>query len=304
MSRFLQIIACLCLICSGAPSALAQDEKEGAKVDVIEMIEFEPEIVIAGNAQAVDKTQNAAIVRGMIQSEIDVVQQLCSPTDEQKQALVDIAEREWFARTSVAMQSLLQPQGFESIDLDGLAERCVLGWIESVLSADQRTAYQDELEARNSLRKKAVLVNMIDSVDKRVGLSYSQMKDVEKAIDDKWKDRWYRSLESVLAGANAVPEVRLTWVSSILSESQRQSFANKAQFNTFVSPVAVNVELFPRLKLDKRFSIGTIVSSETIPVGEDVLKKPGTGKKKPLPKAQLDPIQQGVDFVPVPPLIK
>lgn len=305
-AQLMQILSVVFLTGIGSIAPLhGQDEKDAPKLDVLDVEAFDVEIALDGNVQAADqKSLHASFVRGLIQNEIDLVLQLCSPTDEQKQKLVDTAEREWVARSSNALQSLIQPQGFESIDLDGLAERSVLDWLESALNADQRIAYQNELQSRNTLRKKAVVANMIESVDKRVGLSYEQMKEVEKAIEEKWKDRWYRSLESTLAGSNAVPEVRLTWISSILSDSQRQSFANKPQGVNFANPVAVNYDSFPRLKLDKRFSMGGIVSSDAIPVGEEVLKKPSAGKKKPLNKVGADPLKQGVDFVPAPAFVK
>jgi len=242
---------------------LAQDEA------LIQGIEIIPEIQILGrpgmgqaaNLQiANSKPQLLKQMRGLIQHELTIINGLCDLEQKQKQTLVDLAEEDWKAKTNTWIIKRTQEHVYGSIDLDSLAERVVRTWLESVTSPVQLSKYDEELADRMNWRKKALISKMLDILAEKLSLSGVQMTQIEEVLNEKWKDRWFRSLEATFENASFLPEIKPSWIAPLLTQSQSAALVTRDQQMLFGAPQgSVNS---PSLALEQRFEVGSAISAE------------------------------------------
>ena len=205
------------------------------------------------------------LMRGLIQNELNVVDAVCKLTTEQKQVMVDLAERDWRAKTSASISKCTQQQMFGIVDLDTLAERLVKGWLQSSAPPEQLAEYEKELASRMQYRKQALISRVLDALEPKLQLTSSQMQRIEEVLNREWRDRWYRSMEATFTNTALHPEIRLRWIESILTDSQQAALAsreNQAMFSSF----RVSADS-PSVTLDTRLTIGSVASSESIEIG-------------------------------------
>ena len=208
------------------------------------------------------------LMRGLIQNELNVVDAVCELTTEQKQMLVDSAERDWQVKSSASISKCTQQQMFGIVDLDTLAERLVKGWLQSSAPPEQLAEYDKELASRMQYRKQALISRVLDVLEPKLQLTSSQMQRIEEVLNREWRDRWYRSMEATFTNTALHPEIRLRWIESILTDSQQAALAsreNQAMFASF----RVSADS-PSVTLDTRLVIGTVLSSESIEIGAKV----------------------------------
>jgi hypothetical protein len=208
------------------------------------------------------------LMRGLIQNELNVVDAVCKLTTEQKQMVVDSAERDWRAKTSASISKCTQQQMFGIVDLDTLAERLVKGWLQSSAPPEQLAEYEKELVSRMLYRKQALVSRVLDALEPKLQLTSSQMQRIEEVLNREWRDRWYRSMEATFTNTALHPEIRLRWIESILTDSQQAALAsreNQAMFASF----RVSADS-PSVTLDTRLTIGSVASSESIEIGAKV----------------------------------
>jgi hypothetical protein len=208
------------------------------------------------------------LMRGLIQNELNVVDAVCELTTEQKQMLVDSAERDWQVKSSASISKCTQQQMFGIVDLDTLAERLVKGWLQSSAPPEQLAEYDKELASRMQYRKQALISRVLDVLEPKLQLTSSQMQRIEEVLNREWRDRWYRSMEATFTNTALHPEIRLRWIESILTDSQQAALAsreNQAMFASF----RVSTDS-PNVTLETRLVIGTVSSSESIEIGAKV----------------------------------
>jgi hypothetical protein len=208
------------------------------------------------------------LMRGLIQNELNVVDAVCELTTEQKQMLVDSAERDWQVKSSASISKCTQQQMFGIVDLDTLAERLVKGWLQSSAPPEQLAEYDKELASRMQYRKQALISRVLDVLEPKLQLTSSQMQRIEEVLNREWRDRWYRSMEATFTNTALHPEIRLRWIESILTDSQQAALAsreNQAMFASF----RVSTDS-PNVTLETRLVIGTVLSSESIEIGAKV----------------------------------
>lgn len=201
-------------------------------------------------------------VRGLIQNELDLIALVVKPNATQAQSLVDLAESQWEATSLREVTRRVQQHVHGSIDFDGLVERSVSAWCKEVLTEEQIALYQSELEDRQQLRKEALIARMLTWLQNKLSLSASQTDQVEKVLRERWKDRWYRSIEATFANETLLPEINQKWLEEILTPAQKNAMVVR-------SPTEKNTpmpDVFPVLPLSKRLQIGDITSSPSIPV--------------------------------------
>ena len=104
-------------------------------------------LVIRGvNIQQVNsKPQLQKQMRGLIQNELTIIGDICGLELKQQQALADLAESEWKPKTNASISKRTQEHVYGTIDLDGLAERIVRLWLESVSTKEQLEKIQSEM---------------------------------------------------------------------------------------------------------------------------------------------------------------
>ncbi|MFN7878088.1 MAG: hypothetical protein ACK5PB_22415 [Pirellula sp.] len=201
-------------------------------------------------------------VRGLIQNELDLIAIVVKPNDTQAQSLVNLAESQWEATSLREVTRRVQQHVHGSIDFDGLVERSVSAWCKEALTEEQIALYQSELEDRQQLRKEALIARMLTWLQNKLSLSASQTDQVERVLRERWKDRWYRSIEATFANETLLPEINQKWLEDILTPAQKNAMVVR-------SPTEKNTpmpDVFPVLPLSKRFEIGNIASSPSIPV--------------------------------------
>jgi hypothetical protein len=201
-------------------------------------------------------------VRGLIQNELHLIAIIVKPNDSQSQSLVDIAESQWEVTSLREVTRRVQQHVHGSIDFDGLVERSVSAWCKEVLTEEQVAIYQSELDDRQLLRKEALIARMLTWLQNKLSLSAGQTEQVEKVLRERWKDRWYRSIEATFANETLLPEINQKWLEEILTPAQKNAMVVRSPTEKHI----VLPDVFPVLPLSKRFEIGDKVSSPSIPV--------------------------------------
>ncbi len=200
-------------------------------------------------------------MRGLIQNELHIVGEACDLDPTQQQSLADLAESEWKAKTNASIIKRTQENVYGLVDLDGLAERLVRSWLESVANPDQVAKYDEELADRMRWRQKAVVSKLLDTLEAKLNLSGVQMEQIEAVLNEKWKDRFYRSLEATFDNVSLLPEIRPTWISGLLSEAQRAALVTRdGQQQRF--GVQQSWHDSPSLPTTERFKVGKAISAE------------------------------------------
>ncbi len=209
-------------------------------------------------------------IRGLVQNELNIVHELCDLSDAQRQALVDLAEIQWQPKSNAAIKRSIQENLLQPNDFDGLVERMLRTWCEQTLEPHQRQAYDHELESRMLIRKQATIDAMLAKLTKQLFLSFEQCQQIEAVLNEKWKDRWYKSLDSLI-NYNLGNEIRPSWIEPYLTPAQKTEFSANRE-SVAVHRIQVDDE-FPRLSVGIRFKLGTLESSQSIPVGTEVKLK-------------------------------
>ena len=247
--------------------AQKQEQAAPAVIDIVladEVAVPEMGLVIRGvNVQQVNsKPQLQKQMKGLIQNELTIIGEICGLELKQQQALADLAEAEWKPKTNASIVKRTQEHVYGTIDLDGLAERIVRLWLESVANKEQLEKYDLELADRMKWRQKAVISKVLDTLESKLNLSGVQMERIEVILNEKWKDRWYRSLEATFDNASLLPEIRPTWIAPVLSESQRAALSTREQQQRF-GTMQVSADS-PSLELEERFRVGAAVSGDPL----------------------------------------
>ncbi|MFN7844877.1 MAG: hypothetical protein ACK5YR_15105 [Pirellula sp.] len=217
-------------------------------------------------------------VRGLIQNELDLIVTVVKPDDIQSQKLADLAESQWEATSLREVTRRVQQHVHGSIDFDGLVERSVSAWCKEMLTEEQLALYQAELEDRQQLRKEALIARMLTWLQNKLSLSAGQTEQVEKVLRERWKDRWYRSIEATFANETLLPEINQKWLDEILTPAQKNAMVVR-------SPTERNIALpdvFPELPLSKRFVVGSKESNPSIPLKANQAPAVPAVKKEPI----------------------
>jgi hypothetical protein len=206
-------------------------------------------------------------IRGFIQNELNLIEQVCKPSPEQAQRLVDTAETEWKSRLSNSIRAYVEAQNQRvSTDIEARIERMVQIWVRDILPETQQQQWEQEIDARLAYRKRIVIGRMVGEAERRFGLTFSQMRDIEIALKERWKDSWWSMYRS-----GTLPETKFAWISKILSDSQRSGGTdrNSRSSESFVSGTSIDM---PSLDLQTRFRLGDVFSSSPIPPATDGTK--------------------------------
>jgi hypothetical protein len=235
------------------PVPIVIPEQGGAGVAIVPAIPMQDGETRAETAQR--------WIRGLIQNELNLIEHICAPSPERSQPLVDLAETEWRNRLASVVRSYAEtPNQRVNSDFELRVERMVLAWVGETLSEDQCTRWQKEVESRFDFRKRIVVGRMAGETERRYGLTYEQTMEVNKLLNERWKDSWWSMYRT-----GTLPETKFAWISAILSESQRTTGADRGSrfAEQYVGGGYVDM---PSLELEKRFQIGTIASSSEIPL--------------------------------------
>ena len=252
----------------------------GQELDLIQNIEIlgRPGVGQAANLQlANSKPVLLKQMRGLIQNELTIINGICHLEQKQKQTLVDLAEGDWKAKTNTSIIKRTQEHVYGSIDLDSLAERVVRTWLESVATPQQLSRYDEELADRMKWRQKALVSKILDILAEKLNLSGVQMTQIEEVLNEKWKDRWFRSLEATFENTSLLPEIRPSWITPLLSESQKAALVTRDQQMLFGAQQGSTDS--PSMALEKRFQIGDAVSADDTDVAP-VPQKPSPADQR------------------------
>jgi hypothetical protein len=174
---------------------------------------------------------------------------------------VDVAEQEWKNRLSNTIRAYAESQNQRiNADFESRVERLVQIWVRDALPDEQYEKWQQEIDVRLAYRKRIVIGRMVTDSERRYGLTHAQMQEVEKIIQERWKDSWWSMYRT-----GTLPETKFAWISKVLSESQRTAGTERASqvSEHFMGGGFVDM---PSLGLDQRFKLGSVTSSESIPL--------------------------------------
>ncbi len=217
--------------------------------------------------EANSKPQLLKQVRGLIQNELTIIDELCGLDQKQQQTLVDLAESEWRVKTNASVIKSTQENVYGSIDLDGLSERVVRIWLEAAATTDQLSKYDEELADRMKWRQKTLVSKVLDLYEAKLNLSGIQLEQIEAILNEKWKDRWYRSLEATFDNSSLLPEIRASWISPFLSDAQKAALVTRDPQTRFGTHLVS--QDFPSLEMETRFTVGSTMSSDSIELDPD-----------------------------------
>lgn len=211
-----------------------------------------------------NRVQVYKFMRGLIQNELSVIDQLCGLERDQKQQLVDLAEDQWKDKTKPSLDKCIQQHLWGNIDLDGLAERLARGWLATAARREQLELYDSELADRMLYRKQALLSRWLDTQQTKLNLSSKQMQEIERVLNDNWRDRWFRSLEATFSNNSLLPDIKTVWISTILTDAQNAALVardTQAVYRSFFLSADC-----PVMELTERYAMGDCRSSEKIAV--------------------------------------
>ena len=140
----------------------------------------------------------------------------------------------------------------------------------AVVNADQLDKYDKELADRMKWRQKAVVSKVLDMLEAKLNLSGLQMVQIEEVLNEKWKDRFYHSLEATFDNASLLPDIRPSWITPFLSDSQRAALVTLTPQTRFGT--VPTLQDSPSLSVESRFMVGNATSSDSIEI-ESVSKK-------------------------------
>jgi len=272
----------------GSPNYLLAQKKEQAELIVLD-INVDPDqqaqfgFAEVAMRQINSKPQLLLQMRGLIQNELTIIGDSCGLELKQQKTLADLAESEWKSKTNASIVKRTQEHVYGTIDLDSLAERIVRLWLESVSTKEQLEKYDQELADRMKWRQRAVISKVLDTYEAKLNLSGVQMDQIEAILNEKWKDRWYRSLEATFDNASLLPEIRPSWLHPVLSESQRAALSTRDQQQRFGAQQASSDS--PSLALEEKFRVGDAVSSDTFDSEQPIDKANQLKKEIEKPKA-------------------
>lgn len=264
--------ALLCTLTLHNPAAFAQADAPVAPqrpaVQVLPAIQLRPAIraavAIAAPAPALNDKDLAARrwTRGLIQQELHALHSVCKLNPEQAKELVDAVEAQWKSKLASTFRSYAESNQRGGVDFEFRVENAVKAWVQAStsLSDDQKKAWDEEIESRNSLRKRVVIGKMVSDAERKYGLSSTQMQEAEKLLLERWKEAWW-----VMYRHGTTPETKFAWISSILSESQRTagSDPNSLRQEYYTSGGATDL---PSKSLNERFEVAGIESDPSISI--------------------------------------
>jgi hypothetical protein len=216
-------------------------------------------ILGAGNENIpnkIDRNTALAQVRGLVQNELRIIAHTCAPTESQSIALLSIVEQEWRTKSSREVAKRLQSHVHGTIDFDGIVERSMQDWVAKTLTPEQLAKYEVELSNRVASRREALIEQMLVWLHDKLKLSSGQQELVRKVLEEKWKDRWFRSIEGVYDNEALLPELNRSWLDTILTESQRNALAIRTPL-----PRSANYSLeYPVHPLEEPLRLGSVTS--------------------------------------------
>lgn len=198
-------------------------------------------------------------IRGLIQQELNAIESLCKPTQEQALKLVDLAETQWKSKLITIIKSYSEAANRQTVDFETRVERLVASWVSESLDEKQAEIWTGEIEARNEMRKRMIVGKMVCDAEKKFGLTASQMTAVSALVSERYRDSWWTSYR-----AGTVPETKFAWISQALSESQQTMGGERnggSRIESFTTGGSVD---YPSRRVDERFEIGGVQSSKSI----------------------------------------
>ncbi len=112
--------------------------------------------------------------------------------------------------------------GMEYPDPRKLIEEQLAKNVSGLLSLEQRTRFNEELEKRTASRKRVVIDNLVAKLDGDLVLTSEQRTRLVEALSANWKDSWCQSLEMLQNIDSFFPNLPDQVVAPLLSDNQKE----------------------------------------------------------------------------------
>ncbi len=221
-----------------AKVVLSGKAKDEARKDEVRKEAVKPDVRVFGRvaAQNLEPQIQRFVVqlRPMTRAEIHLVLTACSPSPEQKAAIMaeeetilkDVAKAIAQAQMGIRRADTPQP------DPRRLIPEAMSKFVNERLSPEQAARYRAESDAKAEFSRKVALANIVANIDEELMLSPDQRTRLTQAIDSNWKPAWYGSNQAYLNGNQMVPNIPDAVIVPILEPIQKRAWDKKQKTQT------------------------------------------------------------------------
>jgi hypothetical protein len=117
-------------------------------------------------------------------------------------------------------------------DLHKLVAAAIVKAAKPVLSAEQVTRYQQELDRRDAARRRVILANLVAATDRQLILTVEQRGKLTEVLDKSWQPWWDRAFVLMSRG-DYVPVLSDDKILPILTEQQKVVWRTIRKGNIF-----------------------------------------------------------------------
>ncbi|HEV8063018.1 MAG TPA: hypothetical protein VGP68_24270 [Gemmataceae bacterium] len=173
--------------------------------------------------------QRAPHFRQLYRSELHFMRLVCQPTKAQFEKISKDGEASLKEITKkFALKMHEQEQGKmispgEAVDPQASIAEAIAKSVRKMLSPDQASRYQKELNSRSDARKRTNILGLVAKADDVLFLAADQRAKLRNILEEKWNPSLNQT-QIVMAGREYFPPMPDTEILTILTESQRNEW--------------------------------------------------------------------------------
>jgi hypothetical protein len=207
------------------------DAKPAARAKaVMKAVAVQPARVVGRPAAVLDAqvTQYVQQFRPMFRAEYYFIRNTCDLNTDQRKQLARMGERvikaaaRQFAEAQQKMMRGGWRPGSESPDPRKFIEEELTRVLRPLLSLEQESQYEAELEMRTASRKQVVIDNVVAKLEADLVLTAEQRSKLIEALAVNWKDSWCQSLEMLMNIENFFPNIPDQVITPLLTDHQKE----------------------------------------------------------------------------------
>jgi hypothetical protein len=140
-----------------------------------------------------------------------------------------------YAVAQAALMRQRNDERSETVDPHTLVQRLLTPLVEAKLGAEQAQHYRQECEKRAEGRKRAVVLNLVATLDDRLVLTAEQRAKLVESLSSDYQSGWEQFSRIFAANAQYLPSIRDDVIVPLLNERQKGVWrqATKVSPNTF-----------------------------------------------------------------------
>ena len=163
-------------------------------------------------------------LRPLVRSEFHLLLSTCSPTPEQRAALLAEEDRvlKDVAREVAQVQMGVRMPNGTVVDPRKQIPETLARLVKERLTPEQAARYKAESDAKLDFSRKVARANLASSLDEELILSAEQRVRINQALESNWKTAWHGSVQTQLNANLMIPDLPDAVIHPILDPVQRQ----------------------------------------------------------------------------------